>query len=258
MISEVRARTILGRSSIGDYCINPYIGCQHACVYCYAQFYAKRWGHEAPWGSYVGVKVNAPDLLKRELSRKERGVVYISSMTDPYQPAERRYEITRRILEVLAGRNWPIILQTKSPLVLRDRDLLRGFSQVKVGLTVITLSEEVRAVMEPFAPRIEERIQALEELRSSGIGTFAFLGPILPGTKVKEVLELINALKGVADVLYLDRLNLKPGLKDKLDKAFSKLGIEGWDKGLDHYYNRLKVELSRELRSMGVRHVFVY
>lgn len=257
MISEVRARSILGRSSIGDYCINPYVGCQHACIYCYAQFYAKRWGYKAPWGSYVRVKVNAPDLLRRELTRKRKGVVYISSMTDPYQPVERKYELTRSILEVLAESDWPVILQTKSPLVLRDRDLLRNLSKVKVGLTVITLSEKVRAVMEPLAPRIEERVQALEELRNSGVGTFAFLGPILPGTKVEEILELVRALRG-ADIIYLDRLNLKPGLKDKLDKAFAELGIESWDRGLDSYYSKLKARLSRELRQRGIRHIFVY
>jgi len=103
-IREIRAKSILNRSSIGDYVINPYVGCQHACVYCYAQFYASRWGRTEPRGSYVEVKVNAPELLAEEVRRKRKGVVYLSSMTDLYQPVEREYGITRRLLEILRER----------------------------------------------------------------------------------------------------------------------------------------------------------
>ncbi len=161
MIREVRAKSILNRSSIGDYVINPYVGCQHACIYCYAQFYARRWGRTEPWGSYVEVKVNAPELLAKEVGRKGAGVVYLSSMTDPYQPVEEEYGITRRLLHILVERDWPVLVQTKSPMVLRDVDVLRRFSQAKVGLTVITLDEKIRRAMEPAAPSVDERIEAL-------------------------------------------------------------------------------------------------
>ncbi len=258
MIREIRARSILNRSSIGDYVVNPYVGCQHACIYCYAQFYARRWGYREPWGSYVGVKVNAPELLAEEMRRKRRGVVYLSSMTDPYQPVEGRYELTRRILEVLVSRDWPVLIQTKSPLVLRDVDLLGRLTQVRVGVTVVTLREDVRKVMEPNAPSVERRIQTLEELKGRGISTFAFIGPIIPGTSVEEVLELVNALRGKVDFLYLDRLNLKPGLRPKLDVALRKLGVGDWDRDLGSYYRELKARLMEELRPMGLRYVFVY
>jgi len=258
VIKEVRAKSILNRSSIGDYVINPYVGCQHACIYCYAQFYARRWGRTEAWGSYIEVKVNAPELLAKEVRRKREGVVYLSSMTDPYQPVEREYELTRRLLEILVERDWPVLVQTKSPLVLRDIDVLRRFSQVRVGMTIVTLGEEVRRVMEPRAPSVDGRIQALEELKERGIGTFAFIGPILPGTSVEEVLELVRALRGKADVAYFDRLNMKPGLRPKLDTAMRKLGVKDWDSDLDSYYRRLKARLTKELRSVGVRYVFVY
>ncbi len=258
VIKEIRAKSILNRSSIGDYVINPYVGCQHACVYCYAQFYARRWGRTEPWGSYVEVKVNAPELLAKEIRRKRRGVVYLSSMTDPYQPVERKYELTRRLLEILRERDWPVLVQTKSPLVLRDIDVLKGFSQVKVGMTIITLKEEVRRVMEPRAPSVDERIRALEELKEQGIGTFAFIGPILPGTSVEEVLELVRTLKGKADVVYFDKLNMKPGLKPKLDAALHKLGVEDWNKDVDSFYEGLKAELLTKLGSLNVKYTFVY
>ncbi len=259
MITEIRAKSILNRSSIGDYVINPYVGCQHACIYCYAQFYARRWGRTDPWGSYVEIKVNAPELLAREVRRKRVGVVYISSMTDPYQPVEREYEITRRLLHVLVERDWPVLVQTKSPLVLRDVDILRRFSRAKVGLTVITLREEVRRAMEPGAPSVDERIQALEELRRTGIETYAFVGPIPPWTELEEVIELVRELGGLVDVIYFDRLNLKPGLAQKLDGVVRRLsGREDWRSGLGDYYKGLKRSLIPRLEGMGIRYVFVY
>ncbi len=258
MIKETRAKSILNRSSIGDYVINPYVGCQHACVYCYAQFYARRWGRTEPWGSYVEVKVNAPELLAKEVRRKRKGVVYLSSMTDPYQPVEREYELTRRLLEILRERDWPVLVQTKSPLVLRDIDVLRGFSQVRVGMTIITLKEEVRRVVEPHAPSVDERIRALEELKEQGIGTFAFIGPILPGTSVEEILELVEVLKDKVDLIYFDRLNIKPGLRPKIDAVLRILKAEKWSRNQDSYYEKLKARLMEELSSKGVIHIFVY
>ncbi|TDA41793.1 MAG: radical SAM protein, partial [Thermoproteota archaeon] len=121
---EVRARSILNRSAIGDYCINPYIGCQHACVYCYADYYTKMRGYTGEWGSYLYAKVNAPELLLKEIRRKRKGVVYLSSLTDPYQPVEMKYRLTRRILEVLMGYGWPVIIQTKSSSIIRDMDII--------------------------------------------------------------------------------------------------------------------------------------
>ncbi len=259
MIREVRAKSILNRSSIGDYVINPYVGCQHACIYCYAQFYARRWGRTEPWGSYVEVKVNAPELLAREVGRKRAGVVYLSSMTDPYQPVEEEYGITRRLLHILMERDWPVLVQTKSPLVLRDVDILGGFSRAKVGMTVITLDEKIRRAMEPAAPSVYERIQALGELRRAGIETFAFVGPIPPWMELEDMMDLVRELGDLVDVIYFDRLNLKPGLAQRLDGVVRRLtGREDWRSGLGDYYRGLKRSLIPRLEEMGVRYVFVY
>ena len=148
---EVQARSILSRSAIGgiDYCVNPYVGCSHGCAYCYASFMKRFTGHREPWGSFVDVKTNAPALLVRQLRKARRGTIMLSSVTDPYQPLEATYRVTRGCLQVLAGSDFPVHILTKPPLVLRDVDLLKTFRDVQVGITVTTGSEAVRRVFEP-------------------------------------------------------------------------------------------------------------
>src|SRR5512146_3019248 len=118
-LSEIRAKSILSASKIYPYVINPYTGCQHACSYCYARFMKRFTGHREPWGEFVDVKVNAPDLLKREILNKRKDTVWISGVCDPYQPLESNYSLTRRCLDVLSGHHWPVVIQTRSPRVLR-------------------------------------------------------------------------------------------------------------------------------------------
>lgn len=246
------ARSLLNRSSIGDYCINPYVGCLHGCSYCYASYYARRMGQSGEWGSYVKVKVNAVDLLLRELRRRSRGVIYISSLTDAYQPIEGKYGITRRILEVLLSKDWPLIVQTKSALVLRDLDLIGSFSEAEVGFTIITLDEDMRRRLEPRASSISSRIDALMELKSEGIRTFTFIGPIIPGTHPEEILRLVNEVRDHSDLIYFDRFRRKPGLRDLWELI--PVG-EGFDPDL--YYGSVKRFLEDRLRGR-VRYRFLY
>ena len=124
-ISEIKAKSILSKSQVYDYALNPYVGCQHACVYCYAKFMKRFTGHKDRWGEFVDVKINAPELLAYELKRKRTGRVWISGVCDPYQPLEKRYTITKRCLEILVDSGWPFTVQTKSVLVLRDIGLNR-------------------------------------------------------------------------------------------------------------------------------------
>lgn len=179
---EIRAKSILSRSAIGGiaYCVNPYVGCSHGCAYCYASFMKRFTGHREPWGSFVDVKTNAPALLEREIGKARRGTILLSSVTDPYQPLEATYRVTRGCLQVLAGSDLPVHILTKSPLVLRDLDLLSTFKDVQVGITITTGSEAVRKVFEPRTPPISARIDALERLHGEGLSTYAFIGPVLP------------------------------------------------------------------------------
>lgn len=252
MISEIEAKSILNRSSIGDYCINPYVGCVHACVYCYASYYARRMGYAADWGSYVLVKRNALQLLGRELRRKKKGVVYISSLTDAYQPVEESYEITRRVLEVLISNGWPFMIQTKSPLVLRDLDLISSSRSAEVGFTVITLDEDIRKVLEPRAPAVEARIRALRELKDSGVRTFTFIGPVIPGTPIRDLMELVNEVREFSDVIYFDKFRAKPGLRD-IREFIS--GAEDLD--TEAYYYRMKSVIQEKL-SGKIKLAFLY
>lgn len=202
IVREITARSALSRSKVYKYTINPYTGCQHACTYCYARFMKRFTAHKEPWGQFVDVKINAPDLLRKEVKRKPAGRVWISGVCDPYQPIESKYKLTRKCLEILIQHNWPITIQTKSTLVLRDLELLRRSPDVEVGITVTTADDKIRRLFEPHASPIKERIGALGELYLAGIRTFTMIAPMLPGAEA-----LVNILDGKVDYVLIDRMN---------------------------------------------------
>ncbi|UCE11536.1 MAG: radical SAM protein [Candidatus Thorarchaeota archaeon] len=227
-VQEVEAKSIMNRSRIPtvDYAINPYTGCQHGCVYCYARFMKRYTGHiNDEWGSFVDVKINGPTLLERQLGRRRessRDRVVLSTVTDPYQPQEREYEITRRCLEILGRYDFPTSILTKSDLVMRDEDLLSQIPEAEVGATIITLDERVRRVFEAGATPSERRVNALRRFSQAGIQTYAFLGPIIPILSTPSLDDLIRMLGdiGVSHVL-IDRLNIKYGNKPLVEKALT-------------------------------------
>lgn len=229
-VKEIRSKAILSTSKIYDYAINPYVGCQHACSYCYARFMRRFSGHRESWGEFVDVKINAADLLQTEINKKRRATVWISGVCDPYQPVEARYRLTRQCLKILMQNDWPVVIQTRSPLVLRDMDICRKGKNCEVGLTITTADDQIRKLFEPKAPPIPERIRALEELHRTGVKTYAMIAPLLPGSE-----NLIKILAGKVDYILVDRMNYhyadwiykKYGLKDGLsDKFFRKTGAE--------------------------------
>lgn len=202
IINEIKAKGILSKSKVFDYVINPYVGCQHGCIYCYARFMKRFTGHREPWGEFVDVKINAPELLHKEIAKKPIGRVWISGVCDPYQPLETRYGLTQKCLEILVQHDWPITIQTKSALVLRDMELLKEANKIEVGLTVTTGDETIRRIFEPNAPPIRERIRALEELHLAGITTYAMIAPMLPQAE-----QLVAMLRGKVDYVLVDRMN---------------------------------------------------
>jgi DNA repair photolyase len=238
-VKEIKVRSVLGKSSIGDYCINPYVGCMHACIYCYADYYTRKFSrHQEEWGKFVDVKINAPEVLLKEIGKKKKGIVYISSLTDAYQPLEAEYKITREILEILAKYDWPVIIQTKSSLVLRDLDVVKKFSNIEVGFTIISLDEEKSRKLEKFASPPKERAKTLKILKENGIKTFVFIGPIMPFTRIEEIERIVKETKEFSDEFYFDKLNLKPGLIEKIRK------IEGFEEieedKMKEYYDEIK------------------
>ena len=202
IIREIFAKAILSKSQIYDYAINPYVGCSHSCRYCYAAFMRRFTGHKEKWGEFVDVKINAPELLAKEIKRKRMGRVWVSGVCDPYQAAEKRYKLTRRCLEILAENQWPVTIQTKSSLVLRDIEILEKFKDIEVGFSIGTADEKIRKLFEPGASPIKERIHALDVIHSRGIQTFAMIAPLLPGAD-----GLIEELSGKVDHVLIDRLN---------------------------------------------------
>ncbi|VVB93300.1 Radical SAM superfamily protein [uncultured archaeon] len=233
MINEIKVKSALSPSKLPglDYALNPYRGCGHACAYCYAPCVV-HWD-KGKWGEVVEVKVNLPRILSKELRTKKKGVVGLGTVTDPYQPVEKKYEITRRCLELLLMHDFPVCIQTKSSLVLRDMDLLKRFSNIEVGLTLTSLDEEVREKLEPGASSAEERLRALSELSKNGVSTWVFLGPVMPYiTDAQALVDAISAL-GPKYVL-VDRLRIKDGVWDGV-KEF----IRVFDPGLLPAYERL-------------------
>ncbi len=220
ILREIYARSILVKSQVSDYTVNPYVGCQHRCTYCYARFMKRFTGHKEPWGEFVDVKINAPDLLGKDINKKPPGRVWISGVSDPYQPIEKKYELTRKCLEILVGCGWPITIQTKSPLVLRDINLFTRSANIEVGLSVTTAEDDIRKLFEPNAPSIKERIKALGELHHQSIRTYAMIAPILPGAE-----GLAARLSGKVDYILIDRMNYHYGdwvyRKHNLENAVS-------------------------------------
>ena len=223
-ISEIRCKTILGRSGIEgvDYAVNPYLGCAHGCAYCYARF-MRRMGHRGEaWGSFVDVKVNALERLRAEAPRRRRGKVLLSSVTDPYQPLERRYGLTRGSLEILLEHQFPVSILTKSDLVLRDLDLIRGFDVCDVGFTITVYDDEARKAFEPGASPVEARLAALKELSVEGIPTWAFIGPVLPYLTDEGLEPLLDELAGSVGHILFDRLNIKAGNMPDIRRVLSE------------------------------------
>ncbi|MFH1314538.1 MAG: radical SAM protein [Candidatus Eisenbacteria bacterium] len=204
-VSEVNVRTILSKTNIPgiDYCLNPYTGCAHACSYCYATFMKKFTGHQEHWGSFIDVKVNAVELLKKALRRDHRGEVMMSSVTDPYQPAEATYKLTRGCLDLLSRSRLKVSILTKSDLVTRDIDILKRMDGVDVGLTVATDDEAMKRLFEPASPTVASRMTALKSLNDAGIATYVFIGPILPMNPEK----LADGLAPFTQRVLIDRMN---------------------------------------------------
>ena len=201
-IQEIQAKNILSKSKVYDWTINPYVGCIHSCAYCYARFMKRFSGHQENWGEFVDVKINAPELLRQEIKKKKKGKVWISGVCDPYQPIEKKYELTRKCLKILQENSWPVVIQTKSPLVLRDLDLLKKFREIEIGFTIPTGDEKIRIIFEPRTPPIEERIKALDKLHREGIKTYAMIAPLLPRAE-----SLAPKLKDKVDCVIIDKMN---------------------------------------------------
>jgi DNA repair photolyase len=246
IVKEVCVKTILSKSKVFDYTINPYIGCEHGCTYCYARFMKRFTDHKEEWGKFVDVKVNAASLLQREIKKKKPHVVWISGVCDPYQTLEKEYELTKRCLEILLTHGWPVTVQTKSPLVLRDLEMLKKFEEIEVGLTITTADENVRKIFEPNAPPVEQRVETLGKLHSSGVKTFAMIAPLLPNAE-----DLAAQLSGKADYVLIDKINYHYA-----DRTYKQHSLEY--AMTNDFFTRKKTELANAFENEGVPHQLLF
>ena len=215
-VQEERARSIISRNASPDInfdrSINPYRGCEHGCIYCYARPTHAFLGLSAglDFESKLFAKVNAPALLERELAdpKYKARTIALGTNTDPYQPIERQYRIMRRLLQVLERANHPVGIVTKSALILRDKDILSAMAErglVKVALSVTTLDRKLARSLEPRAATPEKRLAALQELSEAGIPTAVMVAPIIPGLNDPEIETILTraAAAGVGEAGYV-------------------------------------------------------
>lgn len=254
IIRTIKCKTLLTKSRLPevDYCINPYIGCLHGCVYCYARFMRRFTKHTEKWGDFLDVKINAPEVLEKELSRNpKRGAVLLGSVTDAYQPAERKYKVTRSVLQILSRHNFPVSILTKSDLVVRDIDVLKQLSDCEVGLTITTLDRKAAADFEPRASSPQKRIDALEALHSAGIKTYAFIGPILPGFTNLEL--IFFNLNGKVDFVMAEALNTRCGNWEDIKKIIKEKCpglLSLYNKGFNKEY---WARIEKEIKALSVK-----
>jgi DNA repair photolyase len=243
-IREIEAKSILNASKIYDYCVNPYTGCQVGCAYCYASLFMRRYsGHSEPWGEFVDAKINAPALLAKQIVKAKPGTIWFASVCDCYQPLEERYALTRRSLEVLAGRDFPVVIQTKSARVRRDLDVIKRIPDVEVGFSIASDDERTIRLFERMSSPVAERIEVLREFKAAGIPTFAFAGPLLPGNPER----LAALLDGAVDRVLIDRMNYVPAVR----AHYARHGL--LEALTDSFFRTQAARLARALRARGMR-----
>jgi DNA repair photolyase len=217
-VRYIKCKSALSDSKLPglDYSLNPYIGCQNNCAYCYAPSVLRI--DREKWGDNIGVKLNIPTVLSKELKKKKNGTIGISTVTDPYQYIEKKYKLTRFCLEQIKNYDFPIHIQTKSSIVNRDIDLISKISNVELMVSIGTLNDYERRILEPFSSSIKDRIEILSNFSQIGIKTSVFFGPIYPTISKEDLIKTLDIFidYNVREIM-LDKLNLKKGIWDNIE-----------------------------------------
>jgi DNA repair photolyase len=209
LVRRITVTRVLIPEGPGHYYLNPYVGCTIGCAFCYvaerADFSRELEGlPRLEWGRWVDVKDDAPEVLRRELREHAPGIVRLSPIvTDPYQPLERRFRVTRRCLEVLLEANFAPCILTRAARVLEDLPLLSRFERAAVGFSIPTTNDAVRHAFEPGADPIDDRVEALRACQAAGLSTFAVVQPVLPG----DPEELVDRVAPLVRAVRIDRMH---------------------------------------------------
>jgi len=271
-VNEVSCKTAIGKCGFpsGGYSINPFLGCGHACVYCYARF-MKRFssGHASDdWGSFVDVKMNIASALEKQLTSKKKfdcnQVIFLGTVTDPFQFIEKKYLVSQQVLSVLLSlkiKN-PISILTKSDLILRDLNQLLEFKSIEVNFTINSLNQDFIDLVEPLAPSIKARLIAVKKLVDSGIKVNAMLGPYWPNQNFTDAQKLFSAFDkaGISEI-HTESFNTTGGnfsgvenaLKNKFPNELEQMKSVLFNKTkFDDFYEKTKTELTELSREFKI------
>ena len=258
IIQEIEVKSVLSKSNLPvcEYSVNPYVGCPHACQYCYASFMKRFTNHPEPWGDFLDVK-HWPEIKNpKKYAGKE---LFIGSVTDPYNPQEEIYGRTRALLTQLQGSGAKISIATKSDLILRDLELIKSFPNSRVSWSINTLDETFREDMDKAAS-IQRRLAAMKAFHDAGVRTTCFISPIFPG--ITDVKAIIQRAKEQCNLIWLENLNLRGGYKTVIMDYMQRkhpdllsLYQEIYNKNDRRYWELLDGELKAWASEIGLDYV---
>jgi len=233
-ITQKTVKQIITKSNLpaADFVINPYIGCLHACIYCYADFMKRFTGHAGEqWGDFVDIKINGHETISnKKITDKS---ILLGSVTDPYQAVEATYKMTQQILEKLVLIQPNLEILTKSKLILRDIELLKQFTNLRIGISLNTTDDSISKHLEPYASPASSRINTLKELHNAGLKTYLFISPIFP--EITDFKELIESTHPFVDKVCFECLNIRANNKSAIYSFIKKNYPD-----LTELYNELK------------------
>ena len=255
LINEIQVKSILSKSNlpVGDYSVNPYVGCTHSCKYCYACFMKRFTNHPEPWGTFLDVKYWTKIKSPQKYAGKQ---LFIGSVTDPYNPQEELFCRTRALLEELQGSGVYISIATKSDLVLRDLELIKTFPNARVSWSINTLDEQFRKDMDEAAS-IERRLTAMKAFHDAGVRTTCFISPIFPG--ITDIPAIIKKVKDQCNLIWLENLNLRGSYKTVILDYIKRtrpelmpLYREIYQHGNRNYWELLDMEMRQLAKEKGL------
>ena len=256
-IRETEVNGVITKSNLPacDYSVNPYVGCEHACKYCYACFMKRFTGHAEAWGDFIDVKYWKPLKKPEKYEGKE---LFIGSVTDPYQPAEEKYRRTRALLEELRGSGAKISIATKSDLILRDLELIKTFPGARVSWSVNTLDENFKNDMDKGVS-IERRLNAMKAFHGAGIRTTCFISPIFP--EITDVKAIVGRVKNYCNLIWLENLNLRGNFRPVIMEyiksehpELTELYNDIYNKGNNMYWQMLDAQLQAFASEQGLEY----
>lgn len=265
IIKETVSKNIITKSKLPatDYVINNYVGCNHGCIYCYAEFMKRFTNHTEKWGEFLDVKkFNEEKFVKYLKKINSDKKILMSSVTDPYNPYEIKYKSTRNILKLfIQANNEHIHLEilTKSLLIFRDIDLLKKIKNITVGISLNTLNDNLRRQIEPCAGSIKSRIEILKKLKGENIPVYLFVSPIFP--MLTQLEEIIATCKDTVDFIYFENLNLRGRYKkiilDFISRNFpeyNQLYQDIYTKNKKEYWYLLMEDINRLCKIYDIKY----